>query len=114
LDLLLGQEDLLCTSNQIIREFISVCSLGRGLSRPLTWDELRQQIDALLTQAVFLNESEASTRRLIDLGANYKVLGKQIHDTNIVATMLAHGITHLVTFNPDDFKRFSEIEVIVP
>lgn len=114
LDLLLGQEDLLCTSNQIIREFISVCSLGRGLSRPLTWDELRQQIDALLTQAVFLNESEASTRRLIDLGANYRVLGKQIHDTNIVATMLAHGITRLVTFNPDDFKRFSESEVIVP
>jgi hypothetical protein len=31
-----------------------------------------------------------------------------------VATMLAHGVTHLVTFNPDDFKRFSEIKIIVP
>lgn len=28
--------------------------------------------------------------------------------------MLAHGITRLVTFNPDDFKRFSEIEILVP
>lgn len=54
LDILLEQEDLLCTSNQIIREFISVCSLGRGLSRPLTWDELRQQIEALLAQTMFL------------------------------------------------------------
>jgi len=114
LNFLLEQEDLLCTSNQIIRELISVCSLGRGLSRPLTWDELRQQIEALLAQTIFLNESEASTRRLIDLGANYKVIGKQIHDTNIVATMLAHGITRLVTFNPNDFKRFSEIEIIIP
>jgi predicted nucleic acid-binding protein len=36
------KEELLCISGQIIRELISVCSLGRNLSRPLTWDELQQ------------------------------------------------------------------------
>ncbi|MGH7456586.1 MAG: type II toxin-antitoxin system VapC family toxin, partial [bacterium] len=98
----------------IIRELISVCTLGRNLSRPLTWDELRQQIEALLAQTVLLDENETSIQKLIDLGARYRVIGKQIHDTNIAATMLTHSITRLVTFNPDDFKRFTEIEVIVP
>jgi len=42
------------------------------------------------------------------------VKGKQIHDTNIAATMLTNGIVRLLTFNPDDFKRFVEIELIIP
>ena len=38
--------------------------------------------------------------------------GKQIYDTNIAATMLTHGVSRLLTLNPDDFKRFPEVEVI--
>jgi predicted nucleic acid-binding protein len=106
--------DVFCVSSQIIRELISVCTLGRNLSRPLKWEEIQQQLDAMLAQTVFLSESELSTRKLIELGSRYTVIGKQIHDANIVATMLAHGVTRLVTFNPDDFKRFTEIEFIVP
>lgn len=45
---------------------------------------------------------------------NYDVKGKQVHDTRLVAVMLAHGITHLLTLNPADFKRFSEITVVEP
>jgi predicted nucleic acid-binding protein len=44
----------------------------------------------------------------------YQVVGKQVHDTRLVAAMIAHRITHLLTFNVDDFKRFSEIEVVDP
>ena len=33
--------------------------------------------------------------------------GKQVHDANIVATMLAHGETRLLTFNQADFRRFA-------
>ncbi|MGH7597240.1 MAG: type II toxin-antitoxin system VapC family toxin [bacterium] len=111
---LVEQEEVLCLSGQIIRELISVCTLGRNLSRPLTWDELRQQLEALFAQTVLLDENEPSIQKLIDLGARHRVIGKQIHDTNIAATMLTHGITRLITFNSDDFKRFTEIEVVVP
>ena len=38
----------------------------------------------------------------------YPTLGKQVHDANIVATMLAHGIDMLLTLNVDDFKRFED------
>jgi predicted nucleic acid-binding protein len=41
--------------------------------------------------------------------------GRQVHDANIVATMLAHGETRLLTFNEADFRRFSSvIEIVAP
>lgn len=44
----------------------------------------------------------------------YQVKGKQVHDTRLVAAMIVHKITHLLTFNTDDFKRFTEITAIDP
>jgi predicted nucleic acid-binding protein len=44
----------------------------------------------------------------------YQVMGKQVHDARLAAAMLAHNITHLLTFNVDDFKRFSDIVVVDP
>lgn len=32
--------------------------------------------------------------------------GKQVHDANIVATMIAYDVRTLLTYNLDDFKRF--------
>ncbi len=39
-------------------------------------------------------------------------MGKQAHDTRLVAAMIAHEMTHILTFNTDDFKRFSEITAV--
>ncbi|MBO1049112.1 MAG: PIN domain-containing protein [Dolichospermum sp. DEX182a] len=44
----------------------------------------------------------------------YQVMGKQVHDARLAAAMVAHNITHLLTFNIDDFKRFSDIVVVDP
>jgi predicted nucleic acid-binding protein len=40
--------------------------------------------------------------------------GKQIHDANIVATMLVYSIDTLVTQNMDDMKRFAEYVNLLP
>jgi len=34
-------------------------------------------------------------------------LGVQVHDAHLVATMLAHNITHILTFNTFDFARYA-------
>ncbi len=47
--------------------------------------------------------------RLVD---QYKVIGRQVHDTLLVAAMKVHRVTHLLTFNTDDFKRYDEIAVV--
>jgi predicted nucleic acid-binding protein len=49
-----------------------------------------------------------------ELVIQYQVRGKQAHDTRLVAAMIAHQITHLLTFNTSDFKRFAEIRAIDP
>jgi hypothetical protein len=41
-------------------------------------------------------------------------LGKNAHDARFVAAMMAHGLTHLLTFNPQDFRRYSGITVVTP
>jgi predicted nucleic acid-binding protein len=52
---------------------------------------------------------------LVELGLRYSFAGRQVHDANVVATMMAHGESRLLTFNLGDFERFSDlIEVIAP
>jgi predicted nucleic acid-binding protein len=48
------------------------------------------------------------------LVVKHQVLGKQAHDARLVAAMMVHRITHLLTFNIADFKRYSEITVVSP
>jgi predicted nucleic acid-binding protein len=52
--------------------------------------------------------------RLLQLLATHQVTGKQLHDANIVATLLEHGVRRLVTFNIGDFQRFADVITLVP
>ena len=44
----------------------------------------------------------------------YQVFGKQVHDARLVAAMSVHNLTHLLTFNTPDFKRFTAITAVSP
>ena len=41
-------------------------------------------------------------------------MGVNVHDTKLAAAMLVHSVTHLLTFNTADFKRFPEITAVHP
>lgn len=49
-----------------------------------------------------------------DLVTRYGTVGVRAHDARLVAAMLVHGITHLLTFNVEDFRRYPEITVVHP
>jgi hypothetical protein len=52
---------------------------------------------------------------LIQLCRAVAIAGRQVHDANIVATMLAHGEGRLLTANRGDFRRFEpRIEIVEP
>lgn len=38
-----------------------------------------------------------------------KMTGKQVHDTRLVAVCHVYGISHLLTFNVQDFLRFQSV-----
>ena len=61
------------------------------------------------------DDTTATTEQLIKLLGEFKIGGKQVHDANIVATMLVYEIPCLLTHNAKDFERFEgmiEIESI--
>jgi predicted nucleic acid-binding protein len=76
--------------------------------------ETRRRIDDLLTAYELLPDPPDLVTRWADLCDRYQVAGKQAHDARLVALMLSHGVTHLLTLNPRDFTRYSEITVIKP
>lgn len=48
------------------------------------------------------------------LVASHSVRGIQVHDARLAAVMAVHGITHILTFNGDDFRRYPGVTVIDP
>jgi predicted nucleic acid-binding protein len=41
-------------------------------------------------------------------------MGKKSHDARLVAAMITHNIDNILTFNTDDFLRYSEIIPVDP
>jgi predicted nucleic acid-binding protein len=46
------------------------------------------------------------------LVAQYRVSGKNAHDARLVAAMVVHRVESIVTFNAQDFLRYTEIRVL--
>jgi predicted nucleic acid-binding protein len=97
----------LYTSGQILREYLSVATRpvernGLGLSQADSVANIR----ALGVRLRLLPENEKVLARLLELLDSVDCAGKQVHDANLVATMLVHGIDTLVTMNVSDLRRF--------
>lgn len=99
----------LYSSGQILREYLSVATRpeernGLGLSMTSSIANVRALRERLRTLA----EGEKVSVRLLALLEEINCAGKQVHDANIVATMLVHGIDTVVTLNVADFARFQQ------
>lgn len=102
----------LALSGQVIREYLVVATRpmaenGLGLSVP---DALHNVDQFSRPPTVFCDQLESVSARLRELTAAHDLKGQRIHDANVVATMLVHGIGRLVTENTRDFAVFDEIE----
>ena len=63
---------------------------------------------------VLLPNPTKVVRGLIELLKRRPVIGGDVFDLQIVATMLANDIQRLYTFNVEDFRVFPELAVISP
>ncbi len=96
-------------SRQVLREYLAVLSRPQQFSRPLPPKALAAQIADFQARYRIAEDSTKVTRKLLELIQKFEVGGRQIHDANIVATMLVHRVGSLLTLNQDDFKRFSPL-----
>ena len=104
----------LCTSGQILREYLAVATRpaennGLGL-RPA---DAVSNVRAIRERTAFLVEDATVADRLQGLLTDVECGGKQVHDANVIATMLAHGVGTVVTMNVEDFARFERYVSLV-
>lgn len=109
------QGELLYIIPQNLIEFWAVAtrlinSNGLGLST----DQAVEETDKLKKIFILHLDTPAIFGEWESLIVKYQVMGKKVHDARLVAAMITHQITHLLTFNIDDFKRFSEIVLVDP
>lgn len=109
------QNEKLCIIPQNLIEFWAVATrplASNGLG--LTPEEAEKAIKKLKRIFILFPDTPVIFTVWENLVTKYQVKGKQAHDTRLVAAMIAHQMTHLLTFNTADFTRFSEITAVDP
>ena len=102
-------------SGQIIREYLVVATRPievNGLG--LTSDEALENTQRFATRMNFLEETHRVVQNLRELTATHRLIGRRIHDANIVATMMAAGISNCITADETDYGCFAQIKAVSP
>lgn len=112
---LLQRKDQVCVVPQNIYEFwvvatrpVAVNGLGFTLAKAQT------ELAKLKGTYFFLDEMPTIFAEWETLAVGQGIIGKSAHDARLVAAMIVHGITDLLTFNKQDFQRFTNITVLTP
>jgi predicted nucleic acid-binding protein len=105
----------LCIMAQNLVEFRSVATRPPSVNGPgMSEADADTEIARLKHLFVVFADDSAILPEWERLVSAYGAAGKQNHDARLVAAMLAHGITTILTFNRDDFIRYTEITVLTP
>lgn len=105
-------EEGLCAASQNFVELWNVAT------RPVENNGLGQTISA--ADRVLRNLEQAFPRlpepaevydRWRELIVRFGVSGVKVHDARLVALMLAHGISQILTFNSGDFRRYEVLGI---
>jgi predicted nucleic acid-binding protein len=113
---LVARGDELVTATQNMAEFWNVCTRpatarsGLGLSVAEADRRLRV-LEQLVQLLADLPSAYPIWRQLI---VTHSVPGKEVHDARLVALMQAHTISHMLTLNAADFRRYPGITPIEP
>lgn len=104
----------LCISRQTLREYLAAMTRRSDLTQGIPISSLVLDVRNFATYFRLLEDHLEVTDRLLTLIEQIPSGGKQIHDANIVATMLVYNIPQLLTHNTSDFARFSNLINILP
>lgn len=102
-----------CFLLQSLSEFWNVCTRpvennGYGFSIAET-DRRARAIEGFCVYLPDTPQVYAEWRLLV---VKHSVVGVQVHDAKLAAAMKAHGIMHILTLNPRDFRRYSNSGLI--
>lgn len=112
--------DLLTTGQELFVAPQSIYEFWTVATRPLSVNglglsinEAVQDVTRIETLFTLLPDETGVYPQWRRLVVTYSVQGKPAHDARLVAFMLTHGITHLLTFNGSDFGRYTSEGITV-
>jgi predicted nucleic acid-binding protein len=99
----------------------NIAELWNVMTRPasrnglgLSVKEAEAEVLEIEAGMALLAEKDAVYRHWRTLLLKYNIHGVKVHDARLIASMLVHKITHILTFNTADFRRYSEIRAFDP
>jgi predicted nucleic acid-binding protein len=116
LRLLRGHGHTFATTAQNLAEFWNVCtrptSARGGLG--LSIEETERRLRLLERNTTILTDTADVYTQWKQIVVNQSVRGVQVHDARLAALMTARGLTHLLTLNVADFRRYPGIIALSP
>lgn len=116
IDILNASREQVIIAPQNLIELWNVCTRPaerNGLG--FTPERTKAEVDRLKRLFIFLPDTPAIFPEWERLVTTYEVKGTKVHDTRLVAFMLVHRLSNILTFNVKDFRRFSpEITPVSP
>ncbi len=104
----------LCTTPQVYREYLVVLTRGLIFEHAFDPDEALDALSAMRLSFEEVLPASETLGTLLSLVRRYGVRGKRVHDAQIAALMLTHGVERLATYNTKDFDCFDEITLLAP
>ncbi len=101
-------------SRQILREYMAVVTRQQVFGGAHRLRAVLARVHEFESIFRVADETAETTRRLAQILAEVPAGGRQIHDANIVATMLCNGLTTLLTDTVADFRRFAGFVRVLP
>ena len=93
---------------QVVAEYWRVATSTASQRGGFGWDTVRADAELAALESLYPLVRDTpyvyDWWRTLVVGAD--VQGASVYDARLAAAMLAHGWTHLLTFNVDDFKRY--------
>ncbi len=108
-----GAKTKLWINRQVLREYLSVVTRPQSFMQPMDSAQAASRIVYFQSHFHIAEDNAKVTTELVSLLKTIPLGGKQVHDANIVATMLAYGIRQILTSNSVDFARFSDLIVLL-
>jgi predicted nucleic acid-binding protein len=114
--LLSDPDTTLCIPPLVIDELLHVATNTRrfenALSMPVALELVRSYLDAANVEIT--PEDERSTSLAVELMRTHDLGRKRIGDTMIAASLIAAGVTDLVTTNVRDYRAFTQLTLHDP
>lgn len=107
-------EQLLCFPQNLVEFWNAATRPANVNGLGLSPEQAARYVDRFQTLLRLLPETAEIFPTWRKLVLDHRVSGIHVHDARIAAAMMVHNVPRILTFDLDDFKRYTHINVLDP